>query len=258
MNKEEFLDSGIIENCVLDVAVPEEQALLAEWIERDEEIKKYWLDTQLAWQKYIEEHATEPNFNVQDKIVNAIDVHNYHNSHPQNRNIWWAAAASILVSVGLMYIVFLHQKISQAESEIAQLQQTQKKLAYENLINKANYRNAAEQLAIIHKHGNRTTFLKGTELDKSASATVYWNAHTQQVFLNVENLPKPPQGMQYQLWAMVNGTPQSAGVIDIATVENYIYTMKWVDNVQAFAISLEKEGGAEKPNLQAVYAIGYI
>ncbi len=60
------------------------------------------------------------------------------------------------------------------------------------------------------------------------------------VYIEVDKLPTAPQGMQYQLWAIVDGKPVSEGMLGPG---GGLHRMIDVDNAQAFAVTLEKQGG---------------
>jgi anti-sigma-K factor RskA len=72
----------------------------------------------------------------------------------------------------------------------------------------------------------------------------------------VNNLPKPAAGKQYQLWAIVNGQPVDAGMLNWndATI---VASMKNIPQAQAFAITLEDEGGHPLPQ-GVMYVLGSI
>ena len=97
--------------------------------------------------------------------------------------------------------------------------------------------------------------LKGVEKHPNMLAEVYWN-ESKQVFLNPKNLPAAPSGKQYQLWAIVDGKPVDLGMYD-ANKET-IQQMKVVEKPQAFAITLEKEGGNPTPTMEEMYVMGTI
>jgi anti-sigma-K factor RskA len=70
-------------------------------------------------------------------------------------------------------------------------------------------------------------------------------------------LPQAPADKQYQLWAIVDGVPQDAGVITKNDKTIRIQKMKSFGNIKvnAFAITLEKEGGNPTPKGQ-MYVLG--
>ena len=74
---------------------------------------------------------------------------------------------------------------------------------------------------------------------------LYWCQNNKEVRVSPGNLPKPPQGMQYQLWAMVDGKPVSAGLFNMHELQQ----MNITPRADAFGVTLEKEGGADQPNM---------
>ncbi len=90
-----------------------------------------------------------------------------------------------------------------------------------------------------------------TSPDPNSAATVYWDTKSKDVYLLVNNMPAPPTDLQYQLWAIVDGTPVDAGVFDM---KDGIIKMKNIQRAQAFAISLEKKGGSIAPTV--IYMLG--
>jgi len=86
------------------------------------------------------------------------------------------------------------------------------------------------------------------------TATVFWDTKTKDVFLLNNNLPQAPQGKQYQLWAIVDGKPVDAGMMDVCAG---VCHMKNIPKAQAFAITLEKTGGNPTPEGE-MYVLGKI
>jgi anti-sigma-K factor RskA len=99
--------------------------------------------------------------------------------------------------------------------------------------------------------------LPGVPSNPSSMCTVYWDTQTKDVYLMVNNLPKPAPDMQYQLWAMVDGKPVDAGMLDMDTGQ-MVVKMKNIPIAQAFAITLEKKGGSPTPDMNAMYVMGTI
>jgi anti-sigma-K factor RskA len=71
----------------------------------------------------------------------------------------------------------------------------------------------------------------------------------------VKNMPKLPSDQQYQLWALLDGKPQSLGVFD-SLQNNVILKMDNVKKAQAFAITIEKQGGNPSPTLEKMQSSG--
>lgn len=69
-----------------------------------------------------------------------------------------------------------------------------------------------------------------------------------EIYIDPSNLPKAPEGKQYQFWAIVDGKPVNGGIIstEINGKTVHFQQMKSFGNAQAFAVSLE-DAGPEKP-----------
>ena len=95
----------------------------------------------------------------------------------------------------------------------------------------------------------------GTQVAPTSSANIYWDSASSNVYLIVKNMPKLPSVQQYQLWALIDNKPKDLGVFD-ATDQNVILKMKNTQKAQAFAITIEKQGGSPSPDLQKLQSMG--
>jgi anti-sigma-K factor RskA len=91
----------------------------------------------------------------------------------------------------------------------------------------------------------------------SSMATVYWNTESKDVYLLVNQLPRPVAGKQYQLWAIVDGKPVDAGIFDLGEGVSFV-KLKTIPRAEAFAITLEKKGGSETPTMDAMFVMGKV
>ncbi len=66
--------------------------------------------------------------------------------------------------------------------------------------------------------------------------------------------------MQYQLWAIQGGKPVDMGVLPngIANTPEMQKVTMVITNSEAFAISLEKEGGSPTPTMENIYVMGKV
>jgi anti-sigma-K factor RskA len=110
----------------------------------------------------------------------------------------------------------------------------------------------------VSEPGMQSLTLDGQAIDPTASARVYWNSNSGQVFIYPVNLKTPPAGHQYQLWAIVDGVPVDAGVFDVASGIAGIQRMKSFNAASAFAVTLEVEGGSPTPTLEQMYVMGAV
>jgi anti-sigma-K factor RskA len=84
-----------------------------------------------------------------------------------------------------------------------------------------------------------------------AKATVAWQPGRQSGVIRISNLPAPQPGKDYQLWAVdaEHKDPISAGIIRVdknGVAQIRFKPVEKAEHVNAFAISLEREGGVPK------------
>ncbi len=99
--------------------------------------------------------------------------------------------------------------------------------------------------------------MDGLPLSPESYANVFWNTKTNAVFISVDNLPEPPAGHQYQLWAIKPGqAPIDAGIFDHNKLVQELKIIR--GEVQAFAVTLEKEGGSPIASVDQTYVKGFL
>jgi len=87
-------------------------------------------------------------------------------------------------------------------------------------------------------------------------AIVYWNTAQKAVYVDVSQLPKPPEGKQYQLWVLKDGVPIDQGMV--VYEGKGIKRMKNADGADAFAFTLEDLGGKPSPTMDQLKVLGKV
>jgi anti-sigma-K factor RskA len=279
MNTAEYIASGILEQYVSGTASSQEMQEVECMSHIYPEIKEEIVAMQNALEAMAMSEAKAPPAFLRNKILDSLkelkeeDTNtSFNNIEPKNNIIEMkisndnidqptakifnlsysqlkvAASILLLVSAGLgTYSVYNNNKSAQ---EIATFQQDLQK--EKNLLAAKN-----EQLAIVSNLNFKPVLMKGIETKSPESAaTIYWNKTSQEVYINVANLPKPTEDKQYQLWAIADGKPVDMGMIDVSNYKKAFQKMKTIGNAQAFAITLEKKGGVPNPTMTEMYVMG--
>ena len=174
-------------------------------------------------------------------------------SAPQ-RSIFRMAASWVLLALSIGGNIWFFKNWKSSEEKLVALETQNQVLAQEGKALKASYQ---EEVAILQNLDFKVITLAGQPVFPTAKALIYFDKNKKEVYLSALKLPKAPTGKQYQLWAIVNGKPVDAGLID----ENVnVLKMKSFDKVEAFAISLEVTGGSttEAGPKGAVYVVGAV
>lgn len=270
MNKNEVIESGLLESYVLGSASTEEISLVRELcrkhpelLEEIEAIEQSLMDLSAGRAPQIsnglkEKIASQLNFTSgssapEAKVISAKEV-----SGRTNLYKFGMAASLLLFVTSLVYNVLLNQKLSEVRGELAQLNADRTIMAQDMLIQEANLKAMNEEIQVIAHPMVKTVALKGmNSLDKQ-SAMVHWNTETEEVYFNASALPQSPENKQYQLWAIVDGKPVDIGMIDTASVTNVFLKMKSIKGAQAFAVTIEKMGGSPVPTMETMCFLGNV
>ena len=270
MNIQEYISSGIVESYVLGLASPEESAEFEMMCAKHHEVRaaRDAFELQLE-QAAVANGAAVPR-HLKSKIFGEIEIES-ENAGPRkvvaepeveetgrfvNMRFWkMAAAASIILLLGSAVLNFyFYNRYNKYKSDYSELLASQSQTAknYESKI--ASYE---EAMGIMKDTAMYMVRMKGMPNHENNAATVFWDTRTKDVYLMVNNLPKPSAGKQYQLWAQVGDKMVDAGLLDWNEAGAMLH-MKNVPTASAFAISLEKEGGSQEPDLTAVVVLGKV
>lgn len=160
-----------------------------------------------------------------------------------------AAAAIILFLANALVSIMLYRNYETLKKDYATLQQ-------ENSQEKLRFNSLYADVFKMQDSKMKKVPMPGVKGKEENLATVYWDTETGEVYLFKNKLPTAEKGKQYQLWAIVDGKPVDAGVLD-PNCEAFC-KLKDIQNPQAFAITLEKEGGSPVPTLTEMYVLGKI
>jgi anti-sigma-K factor RskA len=255
LNKEEIISSGLLELYATNACTAEEATLIETHLQSDADIKSELTAIETALEAYAFANAMQPKITVQNKLFSTLNF-NVAAQAPiipiTNSNtkllstLKSVAAAAVLLLLGsvILNVVFFNKykklgELTAANEQAIQL--LQNKTVSEDYENK-----------VIHSKFSLPLKMNGSELAPEADAKIYWLTNTGEIFIDPRNLPPTPAGKQYQLWAIVDGKAIDAGLIKTADGRTFkLQQMKTFGKAQAFAITLEVEGGVvaskEKP-----------
>jgi anti-sigma-K factor RskA len=159
----------------------------------------------------------------------------------------FAIAASVLFLVSIGANLYWMNSQAKINDQIVKLESEtkSKNLAMQTM---------QQKLDIAANPDMKKVVLAGVDKHPESKATVLWDTNSKDVYLNVNSLPKAPEGMEYQLWAIADGKPVSAGMY--SEDKDGRIALANIPNAQAFAITLEKKGGSEAPTMENMYVMG--
>jgi len=273
VNIQEYISSGIIETYVLGLASAEEAEEFERMCGAHAEVR----NARDLFEQQLERNAiavgVQPPRKLKSLILSEVEIDAQ--KHAPRKSIiepekteripviritpafWkYAAAASIILLVASTILNFYFFNQYKKTNELySQLLSSNNRLAREFKIMQAKADNYAAAMDMTNDSNMAVVKLPGVPEHSANRATVYWDKRSKDVYLFVNNLPAPPAGKQYQLWAIVNGQPVDAGMINWES-GNMKAPIKNITFANAFAITLEKEGGSSTPTPNAMYVFG--
>ncbi len=192
------------------------------------------------------------------KIISMTDKNfDYNKSYFSPGMRYLAVAVVVFLVLNIAGNFFLYYKWTGTEKQMTSLADENRKVKeqYEQIKNSMDKK--TEDIKMVMNRSNKVFDLKGMEISPSSQATVYWDPNSKKVMLNVDNMPMPPSGKQYQLWALKNGKPMDAGIFDMDKDPMHMMPGT-IPDADAFAITLENKGGSPTPTLSQLYVMGKI
>ena len=234
MNIQEYISGGIVESYVLGLASEEERREFEKTCEQYPEVLAARTAFELVLEKQAMENAMTPPADLKNQIADKIraDGKVVPVQSAPVREINWlkyiAAASVILLAGSLYYNISLYNKNKNLRGD------------YDKTV--AKLYDMEKNIQVLQQNPNvKMASMKGMEISPASYATVYWDTASHDVYLMINNMPKPPSDMQYQLWAFLDGQPIDMGLIEITEKPLQLYRLKKAQASQAFAITLEKK-----------------
>jgi anti-sigma-K factor RskA len=280
VNIKEYISSGIVESYVLGLADAAERAEFESMCAAHAEVKAARDNFEILLEEQAFMNVIEPPKDLQAKIFAEIEMETSNSSRvipfstTTNRGdrddsivsslrrlrVVVAASVILLVASTILNFYFFSQN-KDVSARLENLLASQQQMASANKVLETKLQSYQNDLAILKDPNITIVKMPGSNVPTSPApnsvATVYWNKNSQEVYLLVNNLPKPVSGKQYQLWALVDGKPIDAGVFDTDT-ETAFVKMKNIPNAQVFAITLENKGGSLAPTMTQLYVLGNV
>lgn len=270
MNVEQVISSGLLEGYVLGITTEEESLMVRDLCAKHPELLKEIEQIEECLTGLSTQQTPALSQDLKDRITSRmvfsgerpapVEISmNASDSSIKNRNLYRlaiAAGIALLVSCGI-YIYSLQNKIKEMESRLADASASETRLTEDMDAQKEAMNRLAVSFSIVSDPDMKAIPLKGMNSLVSKSAIVHWNPATRELYFNASALPPSPESRQYQLWAIVDGKPVDAGVINLENGAAF-QKMKLIAGAKAFAVTIEKTGGSENPTLDTMCLLGNV
>jgi Anti-sigma-K factor rskA len=248
LNTQDIISSGLLELYATGSTSPEENAQVQVLVLQYPEIKEELFRIEEALEAYAFANAVQPKITIKHKPFSQSVIETTSSITPVvniSKFKAIAAAAAILFAVSALFNIFFYKKYNDVSKIAASNKAEIIRLENEELEEKF-------ELNVVHSKYSLPLKMNGSDLSPGADAKIYWLTNTGEIFIDSRNLPPTPAGKQYQLWAIVNGKAEDAGLIQPQNGPILkLQKMKTFGKAEAFAVTLEVAGGVvsskEKP-----------
>jgi len=277
-----YIESGVLELYASGLLAPEEAWEVERMAANNPEIQAELGAIQALLERYAQAHAVAPRVAVRERLMAAVAETPAGKALPPQESAkitalnpqaatppvaaprtavkgWrqYALAASVAaLAISGFFNAYLTTRLGDARREIASLSSERSQLASEKGFLQTSYADASSQVSVLTGARTKAIALTGTPSAPANKVMVYWDAGKQMAYVSLQALPPPPDGMQYQLWALMDGKPIDAGVFDYEM--DSLQKMKPVAEAQAFAVTLERMGGSPTPTLESICVMGKV
>ncbi|TDO26445.1 anti-sigma factor [Sediminibacterium goheungense] len=264
MNIQAYIESGIIESYVLGMADDQERAELEQLSRKHPEIRAAIEAFELSLEQTALQNAMPPAPSIKKDLF--VQLESEFNpateaklvSMPTAQTGWLryvAAASVILLVVSAATNVYFYKQFREASNQYQALLVEKTSLLAQNEALQTKGLDLYNGMLIMSDPAFTKISMPGIKTEENKLATVFWDKKKNEVYLLANRLPQTSKDTQYQLWAIVEGKPVDAGMIDTCSG---LCKMKNISNASAFAITLEKRGGSPTPNLNQLQVIGNV
>jgi len=168
---------------------------------------------------------------------------------PAARSWWWSLVPALAALGLLIFGVAVWHINAGLKDQLAELQNRNQDAA--TRLDRVN-----EELRLLTSPDAVHVSLTSQKAAKEPAGTAIFSPERKRMMLMASNLPATPPGKAYELWVIpVNGAPIAAGVFKPDEHGNAVlmdHTMPQGIVAKAFAITVEDEGGSDKPTSKPI------
>ena len=264
MDVKKYIESGVLEAYATGTLSEQERIEVETHLENYPELIDELRRIEKAIEAYASQQTLTPGSTVYDAIIQTIKndkAHQQSSPPPTTSNgtrmtSWlWKLFGAFALLFGLY---FLNQdrlcKKTVREHQIIIDSLTNKIKRIEN-----TNRLFANQSSLINDQHTTVVDMKGLPIAPDAFARIYYNPIKESTLIDLSDMPAVQSGKQFQLWALVDGSPVNMGVIPLdANQRTGLLSMTFVPDAVGFAVTIEPLGGQATPSLDQMLIYGEI
>lgn len=258
MDIQAYIQSGIIESYVLGLADADEVAELLRMSNQYPEVAAAIVQFEAELKQQLENSAPPPSPALKAALMQELAPEFRKPAVVKPLQSWlrYAAAASIILLIGSASLnLYLYNEVNETKGKYQALLVEKNSIIADNKVYQTKMQDMLNSLQMMNDPAMKKVMMPGVKGKEQMLTTVYWDSRSKDVYVFSNNMPAAPAGFSYQLWAIVDGKPVDAGVMDNCAG---LCRMKNIPKAEMFAITLEKAGGSPVPTLTQMLVAGKV
>ncbi|MFZ1529541.1 MAG: anti-sigma factor [Ferruginibacter sp.] len=240
MTINEYIASGIVEAYVMGLCSAEEERefeqMRLQYPELDAAVNTF----EYKLEERLKEESLSPSASVNERILSGlgqlagkIEAPTVRMAQKKTFNWKWLAAASFLLFVASAIFNWVQFK-NNSRPFVVNVSENGQTLP-------------AQDYAIMLNPSITPVAMYGQGFHSICRCTLFWDKKTGKAYLMIHHLPQSSDSKDFQLWAMVDGKPVSAGIVKDDIRGRFIELNNIPPGTAEFMVTLEKAGGAAEP-----------
>lgn len=246
MNKEDILESGILEQFVLGLTDDRENEMVYQAIQEFPELQDYLDKIEKTMEAIAHQHSINPPAEVREKTFNKIlQSEKLKLRSAKSRTIsevLGAVLALVLLGCTIYYYNSNNDNIKEIQKNRDEINNL--KSACEDSARELEYK--TNLLALYEDEHYKTFHLTKSDQNTPEKIVVFWDDRGEKAFLHNMSLIPPPTGKTYQIWADVDQKMIPLGIFGEA---EKLIEIRCLKNASSLNVTIEPEGGSEHPDV---------
>lgn len=269
MNKEELIQSGLLELYALNHCTESEKELVEPHL-HDAEVTQELNTIEENLFSLAKANSVAPRKEMKSKIMAAIVAEGGENNQAKEtpvvsigkntNNFGWRIAAGFMLLVSISLFTIYNGRLNQMDERLTALAIEKESISKNFTQVKAVTEELSAVEAFFSERLIKSYELKHPSDPSQTFGVLYWCPASGEIMLNGMAMPKLSEDEQYQLWALVDGQPLDLGVIskewDGGTSK--LAHVKGLKELSAYAITIEPLGGKPTPTLEKLTALAKV
>lgn len=259
MNVKEYIASGVVEMYSLGTLSETERVEFEQRLLMYPELAKELSQVQVAMGAYAKVHGINPRPLLRSEILkntlNGSAIHSdKSNAKANNRDHtltykYLIAASLAALAISTFASWFFYSRWEDSEERFSQILKEKNQLAQNYNLVKDGFDKTVYDMLIMRDADAQLINMHAVDTTTNYLARLYWNKQSEELYIDVLNLPEPIQEHEYQLWAYIDNEAISLGLFDAHEFTG-IQKLKNLDHADSWLVTLEPKGGSAIPSTE--------